>query len=336
MQEQYTTRKTSEKPPVSNRGVQNTSGAQPPEFLIDYLRFTFPDETVSIDYLLPGAESLDWVELPYGHYGYMKCKVAGGVRVYTNHHSLSGGVCVQISGEGCRELEGAGLVTDWVGYLAYLLGIGAGISRFDLALDDTTAACIDIDRVIEHLRDDAVVKRWVNWSLVQSQKGSKAPIAKTVYIGSRKSAAFLRIYDKAAEQGTDEHWVRVELELKDERARAMASAIVDGASAGEVFAGVLRGYIDFKVEGEDSNKSRWETVDWWLAFLGAVEKVRLGCKPIVRTLEQVDRWLRKAVAPSLAMIVQADGGALERIFDYINDGKQRWRTRHRIMLAGLA
>lgn len=344
MQDKYNTDQTSGPPPLSNRGVQNTTLhntttlAPPPDFLIDYLRFTIPDETVPIDYLIPGADRLDWVDLPYGHYGYTKCQVAGGVRVYSGHHQPGVGMCVQISGQGCRELEGAGLVTDWAGYFAYLLSVGARICRVDLGLDDTSAACIDIDQVVGHLRDKTVVKRWKQWSVVQSCNDLDGVTGKTVYVGSRKSAAFLRIYDKAAEQGLDGHWVRVELELKDERAERMAQALA-GASTDEVgalVAGVLRGYIDFKVCGEDENKSRWETVAWWSRFLGAVEKVRLGCNPIVRTLEQVDQWLRNAVAPSLAMIVQADGGALERIFDYITEGKQRWRTRHRIMLAGLA
>ena len=38
----------------------------------------------------------------------------------------------------------------------------------------------------------------------------------TIYFGSRTSKVFIRIYDKALEQGLDDvEWTRVELELKD-------------------------------------------------------------------------------------------------------------------------
>lgn len=41
----------------------------------------------------------------------------------------------------------------------------------------------------------------------------------TIYLGSRKSAYFLRIYDKQAEQNSDHKWIRIELEMKKHVAR---------------------------------------------------------------------------------------------------------------------
>ena len=75
------------------------------------------------------------------------------------------------------------------------------------------------------------------------------------------SSVLIRIYDKAAERGLPEgqHWVRVELQLRDERAEAFC---FDPAPIGLLFRGVLVNYVRYVDDpGTDSNCWRWPMKD---------------------------------------------------------------------------
>jgi DNA relaxase NicK len=56
----------------------------------------------------------------------------------------------------------------------------------------------------------------------------------TLYIGSRQSDKFLRIYDKAAEQQIPGDWVRVELEIKGDTARELGKIILLNSSEAQL------------------------------------------------------------------------------------------------------
>ena len=76
--------------------------------------------------------------------------------------------------------------------------------------------------------------------------------------GTRSSLILLRIYDKVQERGFKDgrHWIRVELQLKDERALAF---IQRTEPIGERWTGVLANYLRFVDEpnGFDTNRWRW-------------------------------------------------------------------------------
>jgi len=158
----------------------------------------------------------------------------------------------------------------------------------------------------------------------------------------------LRTYDKRAERiqkGHEdqvegiEHWVRVELQLRRKRADA-AAALFQASKADQVgvmrqLAGVLRGYVEFKTPTTaDSNKRRWAPAEWWLTFLGHVEKARLVVEKIVRTIEDVQDWVSSQVAPSLALLEKALG--FDRAWSFLRSeataGRARWGPRHLAIL----
>ena len=98
-----------------------------------------------------------------------------------------------------------------------------------------------------------------------------------MYFGSPTSDIRLRFYDKAAERHRDDvdHWVRAEVQLRDERAFKAIENIVDFKDVSVVVLGILNEYLRFVEPSEDTNKSRWETAAWWTAFLDRVDKVKL-------------------------------------------------------------
>jgi phage replication initiation protein len=140
------------------------------------------------------------------------------------------------------------------------------------------------------------------------------------------------IYDKAKEQllPAHVHWVRSELRAKKDRAHELVRLFIkEGVGA---VAGVLWGYLDFKNIGTDSNRSRWESCSWWADFLGVCGKLRLSIQAVVRTLQRVKDWLLRQVAPSLALVVEAEAGALDSVVALLSSGKERWKASHRSLL----
>lgn len=110
----------------------------------------------------------------------------------------------------------------------------------------------------------------------------------TLYIGSRKSETFARIYDKRAEQiGTGhkdpgEEWNRFELETKQGRAEALMLKIMKDIDAGNpwntVACGVVKKFINFR-DLEEARKitrmKRCKTADWWNRILCKAEALSL-------------------------------------------------------------
>jgi phage replication initiation protein len=164
-------------------------------------------------------------------------------------------------------------------------------------------------------------------------------IGHTFYFGARDSETFMRIYDKAAEQksqgvevmfcGT---WIRVEAELKHERADLAARYICAHPDTWAIeAAGWFLNYLCFKdpVIG-DLNPSRWPTSLWWSVFLDRAVKARLIREKVTRTVEDVKRWVERQVAPSLYVLAATIGH--DELFEIVGEGSARLRDDHTAMI----
>jgi len=324
-------------PSASNTRVLNTSS--PVKYIVDvthivdWLSYTAPEGT-PVEQLLPVTPPIAWQDLPHGALGYRYGKRAGHVTVYWGGTVDGMGTHVVISGQGCRELEAWGL-TSWWGYLKVITDSGWHVSRLDYAIDDRSGL-LDLETVVTAFRAGQYTSPSLRWSVLDSGDRPGVVAGRTCYLGSTKSDTRIRIYDKAAEQDSPagDHWIRVELQLRNDRATAAAAAHADaGEHSGELIAGLLRRQLDFKSgQATDCNKSRQQTADWWDAFLAGAAKVRLTLAPATRTLESVLGWLNKQVAPSLALVLAAAGGDLTGLVEMVESGRQRWTAEHRWML----
>ena len=71
--------------------------------------------------------------------------------------------------------------------------------------------------------------------------------------------------------------MRVELQLRDSRAEEFSKIPM---TVGEAFAGVLLNYLRFVEPDEtDTNKSRWQTADYWYALIGDVGRIKIFTVP---------------------------------------------------------
>jgi hypothetical protein len=156
---------------------------------------------------------------------------------------------------------------------------------------------------------------------------------------------FVRIYNKRLEQiakgNQVEHaqWNRVEIESKGKGAAALVARFVEQGS--EAVEAALRHYLDFKVEGADSNLSRRDTCPWWEAFLGKVKAAGVGIGAAARSLEGMAKALWKQWAPSLRLLLEAPSHGAEWFAQLLQHGEAKlhsrqtgeMRSKYRVLLA---
>jgi DNA relaxase NicK len=313
--------------------------------LDDVLRFLTPsDMTLS-----------DWVPLQHGGLGYRACVQRGNLRVYYDG-SAAMGVHVSLSGSAVRQLEQEfGLFSEgaWQRWLTAVRANAWSFRRLDVALDDVGPdGVLDMKVIADAARAKHVVSLFRRcqrlmseaWELsgdnVADQNGE------TLYFGRRSSDAFVRIYNKGAQQGEAYHHIRVELVAKRDNAEQLVTRVLGGGFA--CVPGIVLGYLDFKTPSDtDGNKSRWETAPWWMVFLDRAVKSRFQVKrAAVKSLETVKAWLTRQAAQSVAMVFDAiekecrasglDVRRVQKRFIYglVEEGRGRYKSKHRVMLGG--
>lgn len=315
-------------PPDGNTGALNTVCG-----LVDCLEVTFHGvevQEVLKRFTPEGADPAQvWVVLPVGRNGYRQGAVRGKVRVYWDG-APGMGVHLDASGSGVRQLEAEGIITEWEGsegFAAQLLAWNAYASRVDVALDDRVGhltparvqGAVDAGRCVSRFRVADPRQR------IQLKDGLRE--GWSLYLGAPSSRIRVRFYDKAAEQASkgvqvDGHWVRCELQARDERAELVLKLLAKGGGLAAV-AGLLFNYIDFKQESDDTNRSRWRTCAWWSAFLGEVQKVRVSLSKVVREIETVAAWFQRQVAPSLALLWHSPAYGERFLLEMFSEGSKR-------------
>lgn len=337
MHSQLTTGGRAVQPPSSNTGAQAVGGVSD---LVDYAGLSIT-ETESPEVWRPLLGDLDYQELDKGGLGYGSCREYGGIRVYYDGRPGMG-THLQVKGQGCRRLEAEGVVKDWSDWASLALSLGAVPSRCDVARDDR-AGLLDLDELGAAWRSHAVTSRWQRLKFYDVSDKDGQDYGRTLHFGSGQSDAQLRIYDKAAELANHAedreaflaehgHHVRVELQLRNDRAAAAFRALAAGGLG--FLPGVLRGYLDFKVcptPGHDA--TRVATLPAWEAFLSAASKIVLATEAVLRTVETVAACLEHQWGPMLATLVTAWGGDVSWLHDMVRSGRVRMRRRHFDLLA---
>ena len=241
--------------------------------LFDWLTFTsHADSPESLMQLL-GLEKVPWQKMEKGRNGYRQRYFFENISILFDGAEKMG-VCVDMSGTGCRTFETYSQIS-WL-ELMDILVYGTGdynVTRLDMAFDDRTGI-LDIDDLREDTDDHLYVSRSRTWKVEYGSQGT------TIYHGSPKSDMYIRIYDKAAERGLDNvHWIRVEMQMRDE----IAKGFIDGLMihpTGVQFRGVLHNYLRYVVNpGTDENMSRWPMAEYWDQLLEGVQRITCWSAP---------------------------------------------------------
>lgn len=295
------------------------------QVLIDWLTFSIkniqnPAEVIT-KYL--GLDPALFQEAPYGLMGYQRILVFSDIRVLyeprENQYFHDMGVCVTMSGNGCRTFETMSKLTfegardrqgtESVAFpvLFQLLAAdeSANISRIDVACDDREGYLCMGD-IVRKVQDNEVNSRMTKRTVMVSYDGTESS-GSTVYIGAPSSDFRIRIYDKALESGESGHWIRVELVMRGENANAFGAQLTNAENVGKLAAQVVNDKFSF-IDRDDSNITRCTVCPWWQAFVDELEAVRLVARCVVQhSVEQVHSWVEAQVGPSLAILLRTMG-----------------------------
>lgn len=253
-------------------------------FTIDWIAATFPSEssrkfTRKIGFNM-WAKDVEAVP-PRGYNVARELETGAIIAWHTDRKDM--GVHVRLSGQTLRWY--ATKQATWHDILRWIKEAHGRTSRIDLALDvrDSTLTLTNLRKPNLHpYKGKGRTPKFLPMGTIED--------GWTVYVGSRSSDKFLRIYDKAKEQGLDdENYVRIELETKGEIAHAVGWEFPEKTTdeCVEMAQTLIRGVADFAL------------VDWQAAL--SSRDVALS------TPQGKDRdtfgWLIKICAPALAKTI---------------------------------
>ena len=268
------------------------------KILVDWIGVTckLEDPVKNLQSLLPYSLS-DYIELDRGGLGYKRSlSCLNSVIFFDGSEGM--GAHLRVSGQGCRALEAYGVDLFRLVSLINSLA-GMQFTRLDIACDtDVDILSPTVDKLAKGLYSSKSRKI----SVIQSASADGLA-SSTCYIGSRSSLVFIRIYDKAKEQGLkDIPWYRAEIELKKDYIPQAITLFEESVS--EAFCNILGSYFR-PLEKKIKPITRSPTAEYWIEFLGEVKKVSLYSEPKAPSVESKYMWIDKQIGPSLALLSEA-------------------------------
>lgn len=295
------------------------------QVLIDYLTMTSKIHSGWDLIARLGLQDYPFVELP-GRYGWEARHYYRGVSLLLGGNRVEGDICIELSGAGCRTVEEAsGHTYDWYSFFHDLEpdihAREVNVSRLDIAGDDR---CGDLEfrRFIPYCKHRRYIckARWRTWTDGDEQ---------IIMFGSSQSDRRLRIYNKALEQGIDDHWMRVEMQMRDDNALSFLLNWLRDGEIGECYAGVLLDFLRFTRRTPDGNHyDRADLVQWWLNFVGKARTCpQLYLDTPSYCLDDVQRFLERQAGSSLRLLLEANNGEIDDIMEIIEGAVLNRRQR---------
>lgn len=214
----------------------------------------------------------------------------------------------------------------------------AHLTRVDGYYDDQTRH-VEPETVAQAFRDGQALSHLARVREIRQYQGRARPdgpmlvAGVTTYLGSPKSEAMVRVYDKAAESGNAGAGVRWEVQLRGKRAGLfLMGAIAAGDHLGAHVLGTIRGLVDFRARPAGVRGDRGRLLDWWAAIVGDADRVTLSLPAKQDSLGRRARWLGRQVAPTLALV--GIGYGTDWLNALVEAGEERL-TRAQLALVGV-
>lgn len=319
---------------------------------VDWLEFTVTDYRSELSVIDNVAYYLEFVGLPFdlfnptgkGGMGYRSTMrhVYENIFVFYDGSSEDMGIHIRISGSSVSYvlnslILGSKCDTPFgVGYdignecdienvlplfIKRVLDIGH-FTRIDLAIDDVGAQYFKVNDVYNLVNAGCVVSKFKKWQNVKGNSFTSECFGHTLYMGSRESDVFLRIYEKGLEQDIPIDWIRWELEIKHKKADVVALQLLENKNFGSVAMGILKSYVHI-VNLDNVRRTRCSENETWSAFVSDVETLRLTLPEKEKSYEDKINWIEKQCLPTLAGIIYAKGGDMSFISDNLETGFDR-------------
>lgn len=266
-------------------------------FLIDWISVTFHGLQVwDVQHILGLTDSIPWqlnttfingypLDLCFGHVHIRHGADRPEYYDDPKKARLDMGISLDVSGQGCRELE-SWSSKSWFDVIRDIfrcggvLGARMKVTRLDLAYDDHSGL-LNMWQMKRDVEDRNYISKSKKSMIIWSDDQDSDIQGLTLQIGSKSSPVLIRIYDKAAERGyqREKHWIRVELQLRQDRAHEALKLLFQRESIGMVASGIIRNYCMFVSPTSDTNRARWPIADYWQRVLEGFEKLRVWSSP---------------------------------------------------------
>lgn len=227
----------------------------------------------------------------------------------------------------CYEVDDVSMPFILSKYVSKVLSVGH-FTRIDVAIDDLGIKYFSVPEIHKYFDDELIYGKFRNWDVNKGSKFDGKLRGYTVYVGSRESDVYLRIYDKMLEQGIDVPWVRWEFEIKHAKADVFAKQIIDNNNFGELAFGLLNEYMRIIIP-TSTRKTRCKSLDKWLDFIGNVKKTKLSLPPVVKSYEKKLNWFKQQCLPTLSGIIYAKGGDVSFLADSLEISFDRLTAKDR-------
>jgi hypothetical protein len=269
---------------------------------IDWLSFTAPKDMQRTMPLLPPWESGITGKPDVGRFGYRSArKFPSGMTVMFDGATSTMGWHYIYPGSAIKTLDEV-FEDGGQHILGWHTGQGHKCTRIDLAVD-----VYDAPTLLPVLQAMAEHHEWYGTAHSATTIKSSDGKGLTIYIGSRTSERFVRLYDKAAQLGQPGHWTRIEAEVKGDSARQVARSIV----------GLNIGGLSMVASGVINRVAAFPCAEWKAVFDG--EKMEIGTPKVEE--KQTEAWILGQVASAIARFEREypDRKILERLWDAIED-----------------
>lgn len=248
-------------------------------YTIDWLSFTATNLDNGQLFDCPDYIPLFSAQSATPHYGYRTAvEFPCGLSIMYNGATKTMGAHYQYSGRALNALR-AENVTD-IEILEYHAAQGHKCTRIDLALDVKGDELFEVQLSLAVNRNQrSGTARNVN------EVRSLTDAGRTIYVGSRASDVFTRIYNKAAEQKVSGYWTRCEVELKGKQAQnAVLTVLAEGLPS---VAAICRHLLTVKVG--------FDFPGWRDMLTGRLQSISQSQQPERRTR----KWLLETCVKSL-------------------------------------
>lgn len=271
-----------------------------------------------IDLLGLNIPSVSWLELS-GFYRYLRRIYFSGISICWDVAPSRDGqasdqtVLLEMSGSGCRSFETFSTHKDWFQLFSLILADPHNeiyhLTRLDIAYDDWIGL-LDIQKMRKYCDKRYLVSKFSKCP-INYDSFSPGLSDTTIYFGSMKSDVLFRCYNKAYERGRSDvdHWVRFELQLRDDYAFNFLQSYHMNNDIGKTFFGVLNNYMRFVNPSKtDSNKCRWAVAPFWKRFVQSLERISIfSQKDLDYNLFKLERFVFQQAGNAIDTYIKIRG-----------------------------
>ena len=226
---------------------------------------------------LLGMQDFSW-QVFDGVKGFNKRIYFDGISIHTPSQKMPF-VWLEMSGKGCRSFESYGH-GNWFLLFKSLLDIGCNIKRIDIAHDDHSGI-LSMPQLIDDTLNELYISKARSHEVIIKMDDNTHERACSIYHGSENSNTLIRIYDKAKQlEIKAEHWIRTELQLRNENANNAVREILNNPDIGSIFSGIILRYLRYvEVDDSDINKWRWSMKEYWADLVKDAQPIAVASTP---------------------------------------------------------